>query len=126
MTVKSTLDGPVNIVQFVEEVHEEAHDSRIVVHLASMLNNQISEIIVRTGDTDFIIIIWGFMSQFLFRNESTEIWVDFGTGHSRRVLGPNKIYKHVGESKCLALPFFHYSFTGCDRTASFYGKSKKF
>ena len=67
-TVKSTLDGPVDIMRFVEEVHEEA-DSRIVVYLAHMLDNQISKIIVRTGDTDVIIIILGFMSQFLFRNE---------------------------------------------------------
>ena len=123
-TVKSTLDGPVDIMRFVEEVHEEA-DSRIAVHLAHMLDNQISKIIVRTGDTDVIIIILGFMSQFLFRNESTEIWVDFGTGHSRRVLDINQIYEHVGESISLAMPFFH-SFTGSDSTASFYGKSKKF
>ena len=123
-TVKSTLDGPVDIMRFLEEVHEEA-DSRMVVHLAHMLENQINKIIVRTGDTDVIIIILSFMSQFFLRNESTEILIDFGTGSSRRILDMNLIYEHVGESISLALPFFH-SFTGCDSTASFYGKSKKF
>ena len=43
-------------MRFVEEVHEEP-DSRIVVHLAHMLDNQISKMIVRTCDTDVIKII---------------------------------------------------------------------
>ena len=59
--VKSTLDGPVDIMRFAEEIHEEA-DNRIVVHIAHMqLDNQISKIIVRTWYTDVIIIILGFM-----------------------------------------------------------------
>ena len=50
-------------MRFVEEVQEET-DSRIVVHLAHMLqNNQISKIIAMfalvTVDTDAIIIILG-------------------------------------------------------------------
>ena len=122
--VKSTLDGPVDMMRFCDEVHEEA-DGRIIVHIAHMLDHQISKIIVRTGDTDVIIIMLGFMSQFLFKNESTEIWVDFGMGSSRKMLDLNRIYEHVGESISLALPFFH-SFTGSDSTASFFGKSKKF
>ena len=55
-TVNITLDGPADIMRFVEEVHE-VPDSRIVVHLAHMLDNQISKMIVRTCDTDVIKII---------------------------------------------------------------------
>ena len=58
MTVNSSLDGPVGIMQFVEAVLEGA-DSPIAVHVAHTLDSQISnsEIIVRTGDTDVIVII---------------------------------------------------------------------
>ena len=122
--VKSTTDGPQDFMQWIDEVHEEA-DNRIIVHISHMLDSQISKIIVRTGDTDVIVIILGFMAQFLWQNASTKIWVDFGTGENRRTFDINQIHEHVGESISLALPFFH-SFTGCDSTASFYGKTKKF
>ena len=77
MTVNSSLDGPVGIMQFVEAVLEGA-DSRIAVHLAHTLDSQISnsEIIVCTDDTDVIVIIQFTRAlKFLFRNESTGIWV---------------------------------------------------
>ena len=122
--VRSTQDGSLDMMQFIDEVHEEA-DNRIVVHINNMLESGIDKILVRTGDTDVIIIILGFMSHFLFKVGSAKIWVDFGTGKSRKIFDINQIYDHIGEPISLGLPFFH-SFSGCDSTASFFGKSKKF
>ena len=122
--VRSNTDGPVLDMRFTDDVHEEA-DNRMIVHIIHMIDNKINKILVRTGDTDVIVILISFMPQFLLRDELTEIWVDFGLGKNRKIYGINQIYEHLGEAVALALPFFH-AFTGCDSTASIFMKSKKF
>lgn len=55
--------------------------------------------------------------------KGVRIWVHFGTGDYRRTYSIHSSYIALGESVCLALPFFH-AFTGCNSTCSFYRKTK--
>ena len=48
----------------------------------------------------------------------------FGTGKAFSYLDINAICHALGQSKSLALPFFH-CFTVCDTTSGFFGKGKK-
>ena len=48
----------------------------------------------------------------------------FGTGKAFSYLDINAICHALGQSKSLALPFFH-GFTVCDTTSGFFGKGKK-
>ena len=102
---------------------EEA-DNRAVVHIKNMIEeNQRTSIIVRTTDSDVVVILVAFMAQFLEYCERLKLWVNFGTGQHQRLISVNDIYNHLEESISLALPFFH-SFTGCDSTSSFYKMTK--
>ena len=45
-------------------VLEEA-DNRIVCHVNDLIQNGFSNILVKTGDSDVIVILLGFMKQFM-------------------------------------------------------------
>ena len=122
--VGSCSDGNVDIMCWIDGVHEEA-DNRIVIHIADMIRNDITKIKLRTVDTDVIVILLAFMPQFLELNENVCIWADFGTGDHRRLLSINDSYDELGDSICLGLLFFH-CFTGCDSTCGFFRKTKRF
>ena len=47
----------------------------------------------------------------------------FGTGEYWRFININHCFNELGPKTCRAL-LFMYSFTGCDSTSSFYGRSK--
>lgn len=57
--------------------HEEA-DTRIVVHARHALENGADSIIVRTVDTDVIVILVGKLFDLLAYNEHADVWVAFG------------------------------------------------
>ena len=102
---------------------EEA-DNRIVLHIrdAIILRDK-HEVLVRTVDSDVIIILLGFFPQLLQYNEDVMLSVDYGTGNFRRFININNCYQHIGESNALALQFFH-ALSGCDSTSFIYKKSK--
>lgn len=100
--------------------HEEA-DTRIPLHLYDAVQQGATNIVVRTVDTDIIVILVGLFFDNFF---STNIWVAFGTGKYFRYYSINSICNALGEEKSRALPFFH-SLTGCDTTSQFHGKAKK-
>ena len=79
---------------------------------------------VRTVDSDVVVILLGFMSEFMAANPSVEITVDFKTSRWRKYISINSIYYNLGSDICSGLPFFH-SFTGTDSTCSFFKQSKK-
>ena len=121
--VLTSSDRIQEMYTWIQCVHEEA-DNRMVIHIKDMLEKDIANIKLRTVDTDVIVILLSFMPQFNELNESVKILTDFGTGEHRRTISINSSFNALGESTCLALPFFH-AFTGCDSTCSFYRKSKK-
>ena len=103
--------------------HEEA-DTRILVHLKDALNNGATTCLVRTVDTDVVVIIVGKLHALLTDNPSADVWVTFGKGKSFTSIHINEVCNALGEHQSIALPIFH-SFTGCDTTSAFWGKGKK-
>ena len=96
----------------VNSVLEEA-DNRIVCHISDIISKGYSKIIDRTVDSDVVVILLGFMSEFMAANPSFEITVDFKTSSGRKYISINSIYSNLGSDICSGLPFFH-SFTGAD------------
>ena len=96
--------------------HEEA-DTLIAFHL-NWLNGKI---IVRSSDTDVLIILVGMPI-----DANKDIYLDCGSGNSRRYISVAQIQTSLNRKKPglpAALPGLH-AFTGSDFTESFYGKGK--
>ena len=106
-----------------ECTHEEA-DTRIVVHIMSALQEGNKSILIRTVDTDVVVILLGKYSDILSTYPDTEIWIRLGTGTSLQNIHLRSVYEKLGVDISKGLPFFH-SFTGCDTVSSFKGKAKK-
>lgn len=103
--------------------HEEA-DTRIVIHVQDAVQRGATNILVRTVDTDVVIILISCFSILINIQPSLQIVVAFGMGRSFQTLSVNTIYNNLGEHKSRALPFFH-AFSGCDTTSAFHGVGKK-
>ena len=103
--------------------HEEA-DYRICVHVNDALHKGAREVLVRTVDTDVIVILVGAFFRLNTMYPAANIWMGFGTGKHFQYYNINSICHQLGESKSTALPFYH-AFTGCDTTSQFFGKGKK-
>ncbi len=93
--------------------HEEA-DTRIVLHVIAALEKS-SSILIRTGDTDVLIIIFSQFSRFYSMNPALDIWMAFGSGKNQRMLHINRLHEIIGQARCHALPIFH-AVSGCDTT----------
>ncbi len=103
--------------------HEEA-DTRMLVHLQDALRNGATTCLVRTVDTDVVVVLIGKFHAFISNHPAADLWVAFGTRKSFMYLHINTICNALGREKSMALPIFH-SFTGCDTTSGFFGKGKK-
>lgn len=103
--------------------HEEV-DTRLVVHIADALKKWLSTCLVRTVDTDVIVILIGKFPYVIAVNSDASIWVAFGVGKNFVFWHINTICSNLGEAKSTALPFFH-SFTGCDTTSRFFRRGKR-
>ncbi|KAG7176822.1 hypothetical protein Hamer_G000003 [Homarus americanus] len=90
--------------------HEEA-DTRMMVHAADALECGHRRILIRTVDTDVVILAVALANE---RSEVLdELWLTFGTGKNRRYVAAHQIAKTLGPEKSRALPVFH-AITGCD------------
>ena len=103
--------------------HEEA-DTRMIVHVRDSLDRGNNQIMIRTVDTDVLIILIGQFHSLCEQNPNADIWVGFGTGKQFRYYHINTICEQLGKDKSVSLPGFH-AFTGCNTTSSFFGRSKK-
>ena len=100
--------------------HEEA-DTRMMVHVAHAAQHGHHKILVRTVDTD-VVVLAVMVAQTL--PDEDELWVAFGTGKSFRYLPVHEISLSLGPDKSRALPIFH-ALTGCDTVSAFVGHGKK-
>ena len=75
-------------------------------------------------DTDIIGILIGHFYSIVDHYPDADLWVAFGTGKHFRYYHLNTICGRLGREQSRCLPPFH-TFTGCDSTSSFYGKTKK-
>ena len=82
------------------------------------------KIMIRTVDTDVIVILIGHFYSIVDHYPDADLWVAFGTGKHFRYYHLNTICGRLGREQSWCLPPFH-AFTGCDSTSSFYGKTKK-
>lgn len=103
--------------------HEEA-DTRIVLHVKDSLQRGANKILIRTVDTDVVVILIGQFHSVIGQYPNAALWVAFGTGKHFCYYSINTICAHLGQVKSRCLPAFH-AFTGCDTTSSFFGKTKK-
>jgi hypothetical protein len=103
--------------------HEEA-DSRMLLHLQDALQQGARDCLIRTVDTDVLIILIGKFHHFRSMCPTANIWVAFGTGRAFSYIHINPIAQSLGEDVSSALPVFH-SFTGCDTVSYFFGRGKR-
>ncbi|MES9881567.1 MAG: hypothetical protein ABW185_11860, partial [Sedimenticola sp.] len=103
--------------------HDEA-DTRLCLHVHDALKDGENFILVRTVDTDVIVILVGVFHDIQQDNQHVQLCVGFGTGKHFRYIIINSICQKLGADKARALPLFH-AFTGSDVTSQFSGKGKK-
>ena len=98
--------------------HEEA-DTRMILH-ANDAANTCKTILIRTVDTDVVVIATANFSQL---NVDT-LWIGFGVGKHFRYIAIHELANTLGPAKSKALPLFH-ALTGCDTVSAFCGRGKK-
>ena len=98
--------------------HEEAN-TRLILHCFHAGKCGHRHIIIRTVDTDVVVLAVTFFDRMLL----TELWVHFGVGRNTRVIAVHDVVRLIGTPRCCALPLFH-AFSGCDTVSSFAGKGK--
>ena len=79
---------------------------------------------IRTVDTDVIVILLGKFNDVFSRYPDFDVWIKFGVGKSMQHIHLKSVVNKIGLRISRGLPFFH-ALTGCDTTSSFKGKGKK-
>ena len=106
-------------VNELDSSQEEA-DTRIILHCLHVASNSSeSSVIVRSPDTDVLLLLVRFLSSI---EGDKRVFFDTGQGNKRRILSINDIVASNHEI-CAILPAFH-AFTGCDTTSSFVRRGK--
>ena len=75
--------------------HEEA-DTRMLVHLRAALENGLTSFLVRTVDTDVIIILLGKYHGIKQVCSHLNLWVRFGVGKAVKNIHINATFEHLG------------------------------
>lgn len=99
--------------------HEEA-DTRLLLHTAHAVNHGCQKISIRTVDTDVVVLATAHFATI----KPEELWIDFGSGKTRRYIPVHELAVALGPQKCIGLLMFH-SFTGCDTVSAMFGIGKK-
>ncbi len=86
--------------------HEES-DTRIILHVNDSLERGLRSIMIRTVDTDVVVILISQFHSVIDRFPEAKLWVAFGTGKHLRYYSINAICAHLGreQSRCL----FHFT-----------------
>ena len=115
-------DCYTNIEKFdrnlLTHTHEEA-DTLIILHAVDISSHDpFTELYILSPDTDVFLLLVHFYPSLcpmtVFRT---------GTGNQRRDISIRDAYEALGAKKSAAVLGLH-SFSGCDQTAKFFGKSK--
>ena len=108
--------------------HEEV-DSRMFFHVLCLAESYSCtsdvNVVVRSTDTDSLIIAVGCFQNLLEKHQKLKLWLEMGveTKNALRYVTVNQIYSSLGKLLSSALPALHALF-GCDYTAGFYRKGK--
>ena len=117
LTNKEESDVAVNEISPC--THEEA-DTRLLLHTANAVRHGSQKISIRTVDTDVVVLATAHFATI----KPQELWIDFGTGKTRRFIPVHELAMTLGPQRCTGLPLFH-SITGCDTVSAMYGVGKK-
>jgi hypothetical protein len=99
---------------------QEEADTRMLLHASDAAKKGHKKIMLRTADTDVVVIAVAYFSKLLVE----ELWLSFGVSQHFRYIAIHKIASAMGPDKSLALLFLH-AFTGCDTVSFFKGCGKK-
>lgn len=102
------------------ENHEEA-DTKIVHHVCKLDAELTTNVLIRSYDTDVLIIMLGNMDHL--QSDNLKIFMQYGTGNAIRYINITNLYIELGQSLCASLPGFH-AITGCDSIPSFFQRGK--
>ena len=103
--------------------HEEA-DTRIVIHVLHALQSGCTSVLIRTVDTDVVVILVGKFDRLIAERSDADIWIAFGMGKHFHFISGNRVCVSLGEIRSRCLPVFH-ALSGCDTTSAFVGKGKQ-
>lgn len=103
--------------------HLEA-DYKMVLYVEELLRLGITDITIRTGDTDVVVIMTGHAPRLLQRYPALQIKISFVTAGRVTPIDVLKVSSAIGQDHCLGFMLL-YAYTGCDYTPhfSFHGKS---
>ena len=89
--------------------HKEA-DTRIMVLIRHALEHGAETLLVRTVDTDVVVILVGLFFDLVTIQLSCDFWIAFAMGKNYRLYHINSICKSLEEPRSRALPVFHAFF----------------
>ena len=103
---------------------EEA-DQRNVRHVLHCLRKGYKRVVVRTVDTDVLILLISYVSQYVdtLDEQNPEIYANMDSRNHSDIYNITEVTQTLGKYICMALPFF-CAFTDCDTVSGFYGKGK--
>ena len=88
---------------------QEEADTRLLLHAADCVKQEHSIIIIRTSDTDVVVLAISLSQQL----GAKELWTSSGTGKHFRYIAFYDIAFKLGPDKCKARPVYH-AITECD------------
>ena len=103
----------------VRPCEAEEADQRLVRHTLNLVLNGYESILVRTIDTDVLVLLISHIGQI----ELGDVNIYAYLINSDKYYDIRGIIHKLEAGICRALPFF-YAFSGCDTVSSFYGKGK--
>ena len=119
----NVLCSPPRDTSYIAPCNHEEADSRIMVHVGDAVMQGFHKILVRTVDTDVVVLAVSVVQQ-LAQTDQIELWIAFGCGKDFRHIPAHQICASLGPQRSLALPMFH-AYTGCDTVSHFVQVGKK-
>lgn len=81
--------------------HEEA-DTRMIVHMADAVNQDCTRVMIRTVDTDVVVLAVASVQQL---PELEELWIHIGTGKHHQFLPCHEIANTLGKKRISIIIF---------------------
>ncbi|CAG9764471.1 unnamed protein product [Ceutorhynchus assimilis] len=112
--VGSEIKSSVSLGSFLRDISlqglEEA-DGRIILHAMDIACGSARRIVIRSSDTDVLVLAVSFIRELHKKKGLKELWVLFGVGKDRRYVAAHDVASTLGEKKATTLRFF-YCLTG--------------
>ena len=110
--------------EMTTQCQQEEADTRMVLHIVHALNCGASNVLVKTSDSDVVILIHHLRRSFDTIKPDCSITVNYGTGQTQRLINIRELADVFGCQSSAALPLF-VSLTGCDSTSAMKVRSKR-